>query len=336
MQAKMRYTRGIFLLDIEVELAWGFMHGRFDKDRMTRASNIVRENLDEILSLLGKYQIPVTWGVLGHVALDHCECANLPHSEMPRASYHWLKGDWFELDPCATLDDEPAFYGKDIVDRVVDFASKSTVTHDIACHSFSHQLFGDPGCSEEVAEAEIEECIRIMQENYNLRPRVFIFPRDYPGHLEVLERNGFIAFRGRIPYAINYREVATGIRDTLVRLISLASYAASFYFRVPPPVVQHFDESGLVNVPGSMCYNKKSSIPLNLVKTKALKGIERAVEENLIFHLYSHLINFGQAPDTKAFMRSFEEILALADLFRSKNKLEITTMKELVECGHHD
>ena len=325
--------KGVFLLDVEIELAWGFIDQQFDKNRMTRASKNVRRYLDNILSLLEKYQIPVTWGVLGHVALDRCRRMKIPHPEMPRPSYKWLKRDWYEPDPCSTLEDEPAFYGKDIVDHVINFASKTNVAHDIACHSFSHQLFGDPGCSEEVAEAEVKKCLEIMKENYNIPPRVFIFPRDYPGHLDILKRNGFIAFRGPIPHIITYSEASQGTRNTLFRYASLASYWASFYFRVPPPVVQHFNDGGLINIPGSMCYNNKPFIPLSLIKTKALKGIERAVKENIIFHLYSHLINFGLASNIKAFLISFEEILAFADLLRNKKQLEITTIRKFVESG---
>lgn len=328
----MQRRKGIFLFDIEVELAWGFIDQKFNRDKMERASLNARKHLNTILSLLDKHKIPVTWGVLGHITLDHCERANMPHSEMPRSSYQWLKLDWYEPDPCATLEDEPAFYGKDIVDRVVNFASKSTVSHDIACHSFSHQLFGDPGCSEEVAEAEVKKCLEIMEENYKIRPRVFIFPRDYTGHLDVLKRNGFVAFRGPIPHIITYT-LARGTGNTLVRYASLASYWASFCFRVAPPVVQHFNEHGLINIPGSMCYNKKPFIPLSLIKAKALKGMERAVKENKIFHLYTHLINFGLAPNIKAFLKSFEEILAFADLLRTKNQLEITTIRKFAESG---
>lgn len=329
----MQRRKGIFLLDIEVELAWGFIEQKFSKDKMERASLNARKHLNTILSHLDKHKIPVTWGVLGHIALEHCERTNIPHSEMPRPSYQWLKRDWYEHDPCARLKDEPAFYGKDIVDRVADFASKSSVTHDIACHSFSHQLFGDAGCSEEVAEAEVKKCVEIMKENYSIRPRVFIFPRDYPGHLDVLKRNGFVAFRGPIPHIIAYTETSQGTRNTLFRYASLASYWASFYFRVPPPVVQHFSEHGLINVPGSMCYNKKPFIPLSLIKAKALKGMEKAVKEKKIFHLYTHLINFGLAPNIKAFLKSFEEILAFADLLRNKNQLEITTIRKFAESG---
>lgn len=330
----MRYEKGIFLLDIEIELAWGLIEEKTDheaKQRMRAVSLEVRRRLDEILLLLDKYQIPVTWGILGHVALDHCKTLEMPHPDMPRPSYKWMRKDWYEHDPCKTLAEEPAFYGKDIVDKVIHWASRNTTPHDIACHSFSHQLFGDPGCSEEVAEAELKKCLGILEENYGVCPKVFIFPRDFSGHLDVLRKNGFIAFRGQIPRIITYSESPKGILNTMLKYASFASYWASFYLSVAPPVVQHSIERGLVNILGSMCYNKKPFIPLGLIRSKAMKGIARAVKEKKIFHLYTHLINFGEAPDIKAFLKGFEEILAYSDLLRSKNQLTITTIREFVE-----
>lgn len=242
-----------------------------------------------------------------------------------------MKRDWYQPDPCSILEKEPAFYGKDIIDRVIDFVSRTNVTHDVACHSFSHQLFGDSGCTKEVALAEINRSLEIMNQLYGIRPTVFIFPRDFAGHLDVLREKGFIAFRGGIPHTISYSETDQGVTGTLRKYISLSSYLSSFYLRLPPPTVAIEESYGLKNIPGSMCFNKKPFIPLNLVTLKAKKGIQRAIKEKKIFHLYTHLINFGQAPDIKSFLEDFGEILAYADLQRANQKLEITTMRNLAK-----
>ncbi len=323
--------KGVFLFDVEIELAWGFIDQQFDRNKMTKASENVRRSLDNIFSLLEKYQIPVTWGVLGHVALDRCRRMKIPHPEMPRPSYKWLKRDWYEPDPCSTLEEEPAFYGKDIVDRIINFTSKTNMAHDIACHSFSHQLFGDPGCSEAVAESEIDWCLKIMKENYGLCPKIFIFPRDFVGHLSILRRKGFIAFRGPIPHAVSYSEKGDSIGNKVRKYVSLSSYLASFYLRFPPPVVSIKKEEGLKNIASSLCFNKKPYIPLGLTTLKAKRGIQRAIGEKKIFHLYTHLINFGEAPNIMSFLRSFEEILAYGNLKKAQKRLEITTMRKLSE-----
>jgi len=325
-------TKGVFLLDIEVELAWGIIDKRIDRKSLRNASEKVRKYLDNILFLLNRYTIPATWGIVGHLMLSRCEStSNMPHPEMPRPSYAWMARDWYENDPCKTLAEEPAFYGKDIVDKIVEYTGKKQNPEDIACHSFSHQLFGDVGCTRAVAEAEIKRCSSLLEENYGIRPRVFIFPRDSAGHLDILRNEGFISFRGSIPRSINYSETDQGILVRFRRNVSLAIYLASFYASIPPPVVSPKIENGLVNVPASLCYNKKRFIALNLIVKKAKKGIDRAVKEKKIFHLYTHLINFGVAPNPEAFILGFEEILAYANSKREENRLDITTLHRLAE-----
>jgi peptidoglycan/xylan/chitin deacetylase (PgdA/CDA1 family) len=323
------YPRSVFLLDIDVELAWGFIDEEIDSEKMRMASHLVRSHLDDVFSLLDEYEIPVTWGIVGHLILDKCEReGEVAHKDMPRPIYTWMKNDWYKNDPCATISSEPAFYGKDIVDEIIRFASKRQTEHDIGCHSFSHQLFGDTGCTEAVAEAEIDECLSLLGRNYGIKPTVFIFPRDFPGHLNILRKKGFIAFRGRIPHRIDYSETARGPLSFARKNLSLASYLTSFYFGVPPPVVSARLENGLVNVPGCMCYNRKPFMPLAQVISKAIRGIDRAVKEKKIFHLYTHDINFGTV-NANALLQGFEKILSQADAYRRRNQLEVTTLRRM-------
>jgi len=325
-------TKGVFLFDIEVELAWGIIDKQIDRKGLRNASEKVREHLDNILFLLNKYSIPVTWGIVGHLILSRCESGSgMAHPEMPRPSYSWKASDWYENDPCKTLAEEPAFYGKDVVDTIVEYTMKTQNPEDIACHSFSHQIFGDPGCNDAVAEAEVKRCSSLLKENYGIHPRVFIFPRDSVGHLDVLRKEGYLSFRGPIPRSITYSETDAGILTRFRKNISLAIYLASFYASVPPPVVSPRIENELVNVPASLCYNKKPFIALSLIVRKAKKGIDRAIKEKKIFHLYTHLINLGVAPKPEAFIKGLEDILAYANSEREEKKLDIMTLHQLAE-----
>jgi hypothetical protein len=117
------------------------------------------------------------------------------------------------------------------------------------------------------------------------------------------------------------------------KYMSLFSYLGSFYFGLSPPIVDIKQISGLTDIPGSMCFNKKPFIPLSLVTLKAKKGIKRAIEKNGVFHLYTHDVNFGQAPNIQSFVKDFGEILAYASLQREQEKLTITTIRSLAEDG---
>ncbi len=341
MRPSSLFDKGLFLLDIEVELAWGIMtkprSQNVSKQKLDNDAKKIRERLDDVLEVLRKYQVPVTWGLLGHAILDRCERGTeegSPHQEMPRAPYLWMKKDWYWFDPCKKVDEEPAFYGKDITDRIVAFSSRAEVEHDIACHSFSHQLFGDPNCTEEVAEAEVRKCIQLLEDNYSVTPEVFIFPRNSPGHIAVLRRNGFKAFRGAMPSSIAYSESKRGLGNALRRNSSLALQLFSFYLEHSPPAAIPSKENGLVEVPPSLCYSKPAFIPQEFVVAKAKKGIRRAVKDKQIFHLFTHDINFGTASDFDEFFAGFAEILKYAHAHLEKNQLEFGTMRKIAENFH--
>ena len=307
---------GIFLLDIEVELAWGMLDIGMNKEKMINISQRARTHLQSIIDLLEKYNISVTWGILGHLLLHRSVGeSKASHPEIPRKSPN----------------DESAFYGKDVTDKIIKYVLKTKTPHDIACHSFSHMLLGDPKLDKMVAETEVKRSVQILKETYGVVPKVFIFPKNDVGYLEVLKMNDFIAFRGPIPQLIDYSETARGIKNSVRKYVSLTSQLAAFYLKIPPRVVEPKEENGLINIPASMCFNKKPLLPLGLVLHKAIKGIDRAIRERKVFHLFTHLVNFGQPPEGTAFVKSFEKILAYANLCREKGGLEITTMRKIAE-----
>lgn len=330
--------RGIFMLWIEVELAWGRGHRKkIDLPRMRTMAINVRKLLDSVTSLLERYSIPVTWTILGHLLLDHCNKSSvneLPHPSMPRPTYSWLRGDWYKYDPCTDIKKDPAWYGKDIVDRIVKYVRVSKLTHDIGCHSFSHQQFGDPGCGEELARAEIKKCMDLMEREYGIIVNSFAYPRDYVGHMDVLKEFNFIGFRDTPPKLYPCLKLEKTISNFINTHLSLFVQFMSYYFPFPPHVVTPREAlPGLWAVPGCLAYSKKPFIPLTLVTSKAIKGIDRAIEEGKIFSMYTHLRNFGQY---ERLLSGFEKILSYVNRKREKGVLEVKTLTELVRdlsCG---
>lgn len=324
--------KGIFLLWIDVELAWGKVYRkRIDLSRARQISINVREILDSVMNLLEHYNIPVTWAILGHVLLDHCSTGSnkLPHSDMPRPNYSWLKEGWYRFDPCTDVQRDPAWYGKDVADKIVNYGKNSRIHCDIGCHSFSHQLFGDPGCGRELAKAEVKKCMGLMIREYGIVPNVFAFPRDYVGHIDVLRELGFVAFRDIPTKLYPCLKLERTISNFLKKYFSLFIQFLSYYLLIPPHVVNAKERlPGLWAVQGCLAYSKKPLIPLELVTLKAKKGINRAIREGKIFSMYTHLRNFGEGDD---FLSDFEEILLYVDEKREAGLLRVMTMTELVK-----
>jgi peptidoglycan/xylan/chitin deacetylase (PgdA/CDA1 family) len=320
------------MLGIDVELAWGKVHrNKINLSEITRISINVRGVLDDLFNLLETYQIPVTWSILGHLILDRCDKNgkdSLPHPDMPRPNYSWFEGDWYRYDPCTNLEEHPAWYGKDIVDKIVKYVKESKVHHEIGCHSFSHQQFGDPGCREELARAEIEKCLDLMKTKYGIVPKVFTFPRAYVGHINLLKELGFVAFAGVPTKLYPCLKLEKTAFNYLKTYFSLMAQFLSYYIPYPPHVVTVGEPvQGLWAFPICLGYGKKPLIPLKLVTFKAIQGINRAIREGKIFSMYTHLRNFGE---TISCFCGLEKILSYVDSKRQQGKLNVKTMSELV------
>lgn len=323
----MDHIKGTFVLSFDVEFVWGFIENVTIDKWMLKSVEKVREILDPLLRLIGDYNVPVTWAIVGHLFLDHCDCEGVPHPNMPRPDYKWFEGDWYKYDPCSDISSAPHWYGRDIVEKIIQFAKESTVDQEIGCHSFSHQMFGDQGCSRELACAEVDECLRVMRD-YNIHPKTFVFPLGSVGHIDVIKEKGFVAFCSSIPRLVNRSSLGKSPFDVIRKYISLGTIFCSYYFLLPPPVVEPKKVlPGLWNIPSSMCFNKKRGIPVSLVVLKAKKGVQRAVREKKCFHMFTHLHNFGVMSNT--LLRGFEDILSFVNRERERGRLEAVTIRKL-------
>ena len=130
------------VLSLDKELIWGSFDHTTD-DAFLRRYPDPRAVVDRLLAVLDEHEVPATWAVVGHLFLDSCVRGldGRAHPELPRPSYRWYPRDWFERDPCTDARRSPLWYGPDIVDAVL---GRKTL-HEVACHSFSHIPYGDPG-----------------------------------------------------------------------------------------------------------------------------------------------------------------------------------------------
>ena len=246
---------------------------------------------------------------------------------MPRPEYSWLEGDWYKYDPCTNISEDPAWYGKDIVDKIVDYVRRSRLGHEIGGHSFSHQQFGDPGCTEELARAEIMKCMELMKREYGLSPKTFAFPRDYVGHLDELRKYGFVSFRDVPPKLYPCLKLDKTISNYLKTYSSLALQLLSYYLLFPQHVVTPKEVlPGLIGTPGCLAYGKKPMIPIRLVTFKAIQGLRKAIRTGEVFSMYTHLRDFGA---DRNFLSNFEKVLLYVKKKRDEGKLAVKTLSEL-------
>ena len=318
-------SKGIFTISLDFELIWGTLD-LFGTDGFGRDCLVEREQvIGRLLDLFTEFEVPATWCILGHLFLDHCEPqGGVRHPEIVRPRHKWFTNDWFANDPCGTESTQPLFFGR----KLVDMIRSCPVPQEIGSHSFSHVIFGDEGCSEQTASTELAACVKLADE-IGLRLKSFAFPRNEPGHLDLLPKYGFTNYRGPEP---NWY-YKTGYPSIVRRLAHLADVALA---ASPPVVTPEVTHNGLVNIPGSMIYFPRHGfrryIPMSVRIRRAVKGLKAAVAQKRIFHLWFHPTNLaGDRETMDAMFGGLHEILESAQALRRQGGIEFLTMGQIAD-----
>ncbi len=313
-------AEGVFTLSLDFELLWGTVD-LFGPEKFRRACEIERDQvLDRLLALLAEHDISATWCILGHLFLDRCHASGgRPHPEIVRPRHRWVRGDWLQHDPCSSESAAPLFYGRTLVEKI----RACRIPQEIGSHSFSHVVFSDPGCSRDTAASELAASASAAGE-LGLEPRVFAFPRNGVGHLDLLREFGFECYRGPAPRWYEREERPRA----LARLARLATVLSA---STPPVVAAEPGPGGLWNVPASMMYfpnhGLRRRIPVSSRVRRAFKGLDAAVRMRRVFHLWFHPTNLADDPD--AMFAGLLAILARVGELRRKGRLAVAPMGAL-------
>jgi hypothetical protein len=310
---------GIFTLSLDIELCWGVV----DKPNQLKKNMVyyqdARDCIDKILKLLEKYNISATWAVVGHLFLKECNSKDgQKHIDIPRSIYPWFGNDWFEESPCTSLQENPLWYGRDIVEKIMS----CRVRQEIACHSFSHIPYGDKDTKKETVQADLRNCIE-EAEKLGLKLRSFVFPRNIAGYLNELSSFGFEAYRG----------IEASWYSKFSKRLKKVCHIIDQLLAISPPVSLPECDHGLVNIPASMFYlpmnGFRSLIPINRRIQKAKAGIRKAARDKKVFHLWFHPFNL--ATNKEKLLYGLEEIFKLVQLSRENGELQIKSMDEIVD-----
>ena len=312
---------GLFVLSLDFELIWGTLD-ICGPEGFGRQCDVERSVVvDRLLASLAARRLPATWFVVGHLLLDRCAPIDgVKHPEIVRPRHAWAPGDWFAHDPGSTETAAPRFYGRALVEKILSCGTPQ----EIGAHSFSHVIFGDPGCSRETAESELRACVEAAR-SLGVTLQSFAFPRNEVGHLDLLPRHGFTSYRG--PDPIWYAGWPRGARRA-AHLWDVARAAT-------PPVVQPVRVGDLWNIPGSMVYLPRHGvrrfIPVSRRVKRALAGLERA-RGGGIFHLWMHPTNL--VDDLEGMFEGLDAILDRAARLRDAGDLRVASVGDVAaEAG---
>jgi peptidoglycan/xylan/chitin deacetylase (PgdA/CDA1 family) len=312
---------GIFTISLDFEMIWGTLDRRNPNGLRQLCEKERFFVVDRLLTLFAEFDISATWCIVGHLFLDRCSAEyGLKHPEIVRPAHSWAQQDWFSLDPCATEKTHPVYYGRTLVEKIRNCRPQQ----EIGCHTFSHVIFGDEGCSRATAETELEACVNVARE-MGIEMRSFAFPRNRVGHLPVLRSYGFTSFRGPEPRWYESSPLARSLKR-FFRLMDILTA------RTPATVTAEQTPSGLWNIPASMLFTPahgiRRYIPVSLRVDRAFKGLEAAARQKRIFHLWFHPTDLAE--NMEAMLSGLRQVLEYSARLRSSKELTVLPMGSLV------
>lgn len=184
------------------------------------------------------------------------------------------------------------YSGIDILQKI-----KKVKNQEIGSHSYTHVVFSEISKNEAIKEFN------------KFKRKSFVFPKNKIKYLTELEKAGFKSYRG--------------------------ADDSEFELLIPrvPPVHLPKINLGLLNIQGSMYFvsgrGLKRFIPKNFRYFKSVLGINNAVRQNKIFHLWFHPIDF--VDDNQKLFSDFEKILKYASIKREQGKVQILNMGQITK-----
>ena len=103
----------------------------------------------------------------------------------------------------------------------------------------------------------------------------------------------------------------------------------------PPVGLPEKRKFGLWMIPGSMVYfpmhGLRRYIPVSVRTRRAIKGLDAAARQKLIFHLWLHPTNLAE--EMERMLAGLRGIIDYASCLRAKGQLDILPMESLAEAG---
>ena len=305
--------QGSAIFSVEVELGWGYHDLQRPSKYAALSENREAETeaLKHLLTLCDRFEIPITFDVVGHLFLD--DCPGIHRGEYPAG--------WFDADPGTNVDSDPLFYAPDLVEMI----EAAEVDHEICTHTFSHAL-GEEFSTAQL-DADLTEAQRLHRNRFGEPTESIVPPRHQQMDPEVLKRNSIRVIRkrhGRMP-------------ETKPELLR-------WYFSRNHPVLEPVTKDGIVTTYTSVTQSMTApyvaqgqrtvhpvlrSIPLRVRKyihrLYVKDALDRAVAEKKHAHFWTHLHDMAN----KEQLSIVEQSLTLVSNLCNIEKLQVVQMRDL-------
>lgn len=273
--------------------------------------------LPRILCLLDELEIRATFAVVGHLLAKPGEA---PRPQFLDTQSDWGVEEWYDsIEEQYNICPECLFWPD-----LPDLFGQASVSHEIALHTFSHRYIDAPHTSEQLVRFEVEANREILREAGLTPSNSIVFPGNRPGHLGTLASLGIRCYRG----------LDANWFSPLPKWVSGLGHVADCALALSPPVYKRPQLTrGIANIPGSYLFwgtaGFRRYIPISCRLRQIRKGLQKAVRDRAIFHLWMHPINLADHPELmlNALHRALRDVSELRD----QSGLQVVTMSNMTE-----
>ena len=317
-----RLDKPIFTISIDFEKVWGVFPDR-NLGLYYNSLAGVDSAVDGLLKLFNKYDIHATWAIVGFLySKDYNEIykaikrANIPYKDLR-----------FSPTCCSDkiIRDLSLSSGNGSIEKI-----RSTLSQEIATHTYSHLLCIEEGVTINEIRQDIEMAISVGSQ-YNDLIKSIIFPRNqYSSNIvDVCAEYGISSYRGLGPGVHRHprrsRSMSRGFKALryLDGMLNLTGHKVHRILKRTDSGIWNLPDSFFVN--GPLLSNKFTAY---LVKRRVCEAMLSAAKTNSLCHLWFHPHNFGV--DTEKRLSELEEILKWYKVLNGMYGMVNRSMLELV------
>lgn len=316
---------GIFIISLDLELAWGSLHrfDRIDKEKFLQTRVVISRLLDIFL----QYGIHATWGVVGALKCrNREELLKLLNSDLEYPTLKLNVNELVEKNIGKDKQTDLIFFAPDLIEKIRNMDGQY-----IGSHSFSHYF-----CHENQNEKDFNQDVLSF---LKVEPgfRTFIFPKNQVANyaLDILQKHGVYCYRGNQKNGINIM-IYGGRYPRFVETFLKGIRFLDIYF----PITGHYyygkDEipqpNGTYNVRASSQFRpyKKQLAALESFKLRRIfSSMRKAAQEGKVYHLWWHPFDFAANSDIM-----LNQLRTILDEYKNLNRLygfQSLSMEEMVD-----
>lgn len=312
--------KGIFTISLDFELHWG-MFDHTPVENKIKAMEETRRAIPLMLHLFEKYEIEVTWAIVGMLYNKNRSEWQL-NKPLKTPSFDNKKLSAYTVgDNTTNLDKFPhCYFAPDLIELI-----KKIKSQEIGTHTYAHYYCLESGQNEESFDFDLKKVVEISSKN-NMKIQSIVFPRNQfnEKYSAICSQNGIVFLRTN-PNSwfwnnVSKKSLSKKIARTLdcYLPISKTSYSKKSILK---------DTNGISYLPASRFFKPPSGYKildrLRIVRIK--NEMLKAARNNEVYHLWWHPHNFSNNLENS--INELNEILEYFNNLKEKFGMTSKSMK---------